>query len=134
MGRGTAGLQALAESMKLDDRIGRRPVQAFKLATAAYVHLMRNDKAAATAAMGASLALRPSPEVLRGGPTGGGYLGWLPDAIAAARGQLDPVAVDAATADAATKDVARLTEELDPGAGTGRRALVVVPWDVVDIR
>jgi tetratricopeptide (TPR) repeat protein len=112
IGRGAAGLRALAESVILDDRIGRRPGRALKLGAAAYVHLARGDKGAATSAMGASLAHPPSPEALRRRPTSGAYLGWLADAIAAAQAQLDPAAVDAATADAAIKDVARLIEEL----------------------
>ena len=62
--------------------------------------------------MGSYLAHPPSLEALRRRPTCGGCLGWRADAIAAAQAQLDPAAVELATADAGTKDLARLTEEL----------------------
>jgi predicted ATPase/DNA-binding SARP family transcriptional activator len=123
VGRATEALTALAESVRLDDEIGRLPGRAFRLAVAAVVHLARDQPTMAIAAMGAYLAHPTGPRAWGQVFTGsdkvdvlpwlaGGYLGWISDAVNATRAQLDPAEVVAATVAARSKSVDELIDEL----------------------
>jgi hypothetical protein len=112
VGRGAEGLQALAESVRLERQIGRRPWRSFRLAVAAVVHLARGQPTLAVRAMGAFFAHRPeSMDWARPLPAGG-HIGWAGAAVQTTRAQLDPVEVDAAAVAARSKALDDLMDEL----------------------
>jgi tetratricopeptide (TPR) repeat protein len=112
LGRGSEALHALAESSHLDEQIGRLPARSFRLAIAAFVHHARGQHALSISALGAYDA-HPAGSRGWGRPGGGGgYSGWLQEAVATTRAQLDPGAVAAATAAARRKGLDELIDEL----------------------
>jgi predicted ATPase/DNA-binding SARP family transcriptional activator len=110
-GRGREALRALAESSQLDQKLGRRTRRSFTLAAAAVVHLARGEAQLSVAALGAYDA-HPIPFYGRPRGTAGGYIGWLAEAVATTRSQLDPNAVAAAAAAARRVSLDRLIDEL----------------------
>jgi predicted ATPase/class 3 adenylate cyclase len=121
MGRGAEALQALAESSRLDEQIGRLPRRSYQLAAAALAHLARDEPALAISALGGYDA---HPRELAIAPFGriGGHVNWLGAAgMAAMRARLDPSAVAAAAATAHTRPLDQLVDELiiQPAEHTG---------------
>jgi tetratricopeptide (TPR) repeat protein len=112
VGRGAEGLQALAESVRLERQIGRRPWRSFRLAVAAVVHLARGQPTIAVGAMGAFFAHRPESMNWARPLRSGGHIGWAAAAVQTTRAQLDPVEVDAATVAARSKALDDLMDEL----------------------
>jgi predicted ATPase len=111
MGRGDEALQALAESSRLDEQIGRMPGRSFRLAVAAFAHLARGQPAMATSALGA-YDVHP-PEVSRMPWSGvGGSIGWLADTVETTRARLDPAEVAVAAAAARRKSLDELIDVL----------------------
>jgi predicted ATPase/DNA-binding SARP family transcriptional activator/class 3 adenylate cyclase len=111
MGRGAEALQALAESSRLDEQMGRLPGRSFRLAVAAVVHLARGQPAMATSALGAYDA---HPVVAANWGrlgAGGGSIALLGDAVQSTRARLDPTEVAAATAAAHHRSVDELIDE-----------------------
>jgi predicted ATPase/class 3 adenylate cyclase len=110
-GQGAVALQALAESTKLDEQIGRLPGRAYALAVAAAAHLARDETALSIAALGAydahsiSGTRRPWGELVRS-------IAWLGEVVEMTRARLDPAAVAAATATARTRQIDELIDEL----------------------
>jgi predicted ATPase/class 3 adenylate cyclase len=95
-------LQALAESTRLDEQIGRLPGRAYVFGVAAVVHLARGQTNLAVAALGAFDA-----HPMRG------TLGTLQsDAVDETRARLDPTAVAAAATTARTRQIDDLIDEL----------------------
>lgn len=93
-GHGTDALRALAESTRLDERIGRLSGRAYTLAVADAVHLARGQTALAAVALGCydahpTAGNRPWVELTRS-------INWLTEIVESTRVQLDPVAVAAA--------------------------------------
>jgi tetratricopeptide (TPR) repeat protein len=112
VGRGAEGLQALAESVRLERQVGRRPWRSFRLAVAAVVHLARGQPTMAVGAMGAFLAHRPESMNWARPLRSGGHIGWAAAPVQTTRAQLDPVEVDAATVAARSKALDELMDEL----------------------
>jgi predicted ATPase/class 3 adenylate cyclase len=106
-GHGPEALQALAESVRLDEQVGRFARQSNPLAIAAVVHAARGETELSISALGAYDAHRPTE--LRGGDLAIRFLTGL---VATTRARLDPAAVSAATAKARTKHVDDLIDEL----------------------
>jgi hypothetical protein len=112
LGRGADGLQALAESVRLERQIGRRPWRSFKLAVASVVHRARGQPTMANTAMGAFLAHRPESMNWVRPLRSGGHIGWAADAVRTTQAQLDSAEVDAATVAARSKALDELMDEL----------------------
>jgi predicted ATPase/class 3 adenylate cyclase len=111
MDRGAGALQALAESSKLDEHMGRLPGRSRRLGVAAFVHLARGQPAMATLALGA-YDMNP-PQVSRMPWSGlGGSIGWFADTIETTRARLDPTEVTVAAAAARGKRLDELIDEL----------------------
>jgi predicted ATPase/DNA-binding SARP family transcriptional activator/class 3 adenylate cyclase len=105
LGQGAQALQALAESIRLDDQIGRLPGRSYTLGIAAVVHLARADTTLSIAALGAFDA-HPIRGTLRTlGPL-------LADTVDATRRRLDPAAVASSAAGARAKQLDDLIDEL----------------------
>jgi tetratricopeptide (TPR) repeat protein len=101
-GREDEALQALAESTRLDEQIGRLPGRSYVLGVAAVVHLARGQTNLAVSALGAFDA-HPMRSTL----------GTLQvEAVDEIRDRLDPAAVAAATATARTRQIDDLIDEL----------------------
>jgi predicted ATPase len=111
MGRGAEALQALAESSRLDEQIGRLPGRSRRLAVAAVVHLSRGQLALSVAALGAYDAHLPD-DAGRPWSRIGGSMDWLADLVETTRDQLDPAAVAGARAAAQRKSLDELMHEL----------------------
>ena len=111
MGRGAEALQALAESSRLDEQIGRLPGRSRRLAVAAVVHLSRGQLALSIAALGAYDAHAPD-DAGRPWSRIGGSIDWLADLVETTRDQLDPAAVAGARAAAQRKSLDELLHEL----------------------
>jgi predicted ATPase/class 3 adenylate cyclase len=111
MGEGAEALQALAESSRLDEQIGRLPGRSRRLAVAAVVHLARGQLAMSIAALGAYDA-HPPEDAGRPWSRVGGSIGWLADLVETTRAQLDPVDVACARAAAQRKTLDELIHEL----------------------
>jgi tetratricopeptide (TPR) repeat protein len=110
MGQGAEALQALAESSRLDEQIGRLPGRSRRLAVAAVVHLSRGQLAMSIAALGAYDAHPPEEA---GTPWSiGGSIGWLADLVETTRAQLNPAEVAGARAAAQRKSLDELIHEL----------------------
>jgi predicted ATPase/class 3 adenylate cyclase len=111
MGRGAEALQALAESSRLDEQIGRLPGRSRRLAVAAVVHHSRGQSAMSIAALGAYDAHPPEDT---GSPWSrvGGSIGWLADLVETTRDQLNPAEVAGARAAAQMKSLDELIHEL----------------------
>ena len=89
MGRGAEALQALAESSRLGEQIGRLPGRSRRLAVAAVVHLSRGQSAMSIAALGGYDA-HPPKNAGRPWSGVGGSIGWRADLVESTRAQLDP--------------------------------------------
>jgi predicted ATPase/class 3 adenylate cyclase len=112
MGRGAEALQALAESSRLGEQIGRRPRRSYQLAAAALAHLARDEPGLAISALGGYEA-HPSEFVIAPFGRIGEHVDWLdPAAMAAMRTRLDPDAVTAAAATARSRPLDELIDEL----------------------
>jgi predicted ATPase/DNA-binding SARP family transcriptional activator/class 3 adenylate cyclase len=112
MGRGAEALQALAESTGISEQIGRLPGRSFRLAVAAFVHLVRGDNALSISALGAYDA-HPAGATERARPgIGGGYVRSLAEGVEATRARLDSAEVTAATAAARRRPLDELIDEL----------------------
>jgi predicted ATPase/class 3 adenylate cyclase len=111
MGQGSEALQALAESSRLDEQIGRLPGRSRRLAVAAVVHLSRGQSAMSIGALGAYDAHPPDDA---GSPWSrvGGSIGWLTDLVETTRAQLDPAEVASARTAAQGKSLDELLREL----------------------
>jgi predicted ATPase/DNA-binding SARP family transcriptional activator len=105
LGQGAQALQALAESIRLDDQIGRLPGRSYTLGVAAVVHLARADTTLSIAALGAFDAHPISGTLSTLGPL-------LADTVEAARGRLDPAAVASSAVAARAKQLDELIDEL----------------------
>jgi hypothetical protein len=112
LGRGTEALQTLAESSQLDEQIGRLPGRTFRLAIAAFVHLARGQLAMSASALGAYDAHLAGATGWGRPGGGGGYIGWLADAVQTTRARLDPADVAAAAAAARRKNLDEIIDEL----------------------
>jgi predicted ATPase/DNA-binding SARP family transcriptional activator/class 3 adenylate cyclase len=112
MGRGAEALQALAESTEIGEQIGRLPGRSFRLAVAAFVHLVRGENALSISALGAYDAHPAGASEWARPGIGGGYVSWLAQGVEATRARLDPTEVDAATAAARHKSLDELIDEL----------------------
>jgi hypothetical protein len=112
MGRGAEALQALAESARLGEQIGRQPRRSYQLAAAALAHLARDEPVLAISTLGGYDA-HPSEFVIAPFGRIGEHVNWLdPAAMAAMRARLDPDAVAAAAATARTRPLDELIHEL----------------------
>jgi predicted ATPase/class 3 adenylate cyclase len=111
MGQGAEALQALAESSRLDEQIGRLPGRSRRLAVAAVVHLSRGQLAMSIAALGAYDA-HPPEDAGRPWSRVGGSIGWLEDLVETTRAQLNPAEVARARAAAQRKTLDALIHEL----------------------
>jgi predicted ATPase/class 3 adenylate cyclase len=111
MGQGADALQALAESSRLDEQIGRLPGRSRRLAVAAVVHHSRGQSAMSIAALGAYDA-HPPEDVGSPWSRVGGSIGWLADLVETTRAQLNPAEVAGARAAAQTKSLDELIREL----------------------
>jgi predicted ATPase/DNA-binding SARP family transcriptional activator len=101
-GRQDEALQALAESTRLDEQIGKLPGRSYVFGAAAVVHLARGQTNLAALALGAFDA-----HPMRG------TLGTLQvEAVDETRARLDPIEVAAATAAARRKSIDELIDEL----------------------
>jgi predicted ATPase/DNA-binding SARP family transcriptional activator len=101
-GRQDEALQALAESTRLDEQIGKLPGRSYVFGAVAVVHLARGQTNLAALALGAFDA-----HPMRG------TLGTLQvEAVDATRARLDPTEVAAATATARHKSIDELIDEL----------------------
>jgi predicted ATPase/class 3 adenylate cyclase len=113
VGRAEEALQALAESSRLDEQLGRLTGRSYRLAVAAAVHLARGHIGLAAAALGAYDTHAYATEGSRE-PRGRheDYSGWFSQTVAATRAQLDPAEVDASTVAARSKTLDELMDEL----------------------
>jgi predicted ATPase/class 3 adenylate cyclase len=111
MGRGAEALQALAESSRLDEQIGRLPGRSRRLAVAAVVHLSRGQSAMSIAALGGYDA-HPPENAGRPWSGVGGSIGWRADLVESTRAQLDPAKVADARIAAQRKRLDELIHEL----------------------
>jgi hypothetical protein len=112
MGRGAEALQALAESSRLGEQIGRHSRRSYQLAAAALAHLARDQPVLAISALGGYDA-HPSEFFIAPFGRIGEHVNWLdPAAMAAMRARLDSEAVTAAAARARTRPLAELIDEL----------------------
>jgi predicted ATPase/class 3 adenylate cyclase len=111
MGRGAEALQALAESSRLDEQIGRLPGRSRRLAVAAVVHLSRGESAMSIAALGAYDA-HPPEDAGRPWSRVGGSIGWRADLVETTRAQLDAAKVADARIAAQRKRLDELIHEL----------------------
>jgi predicted ATPase/class 3 adenylate cyclase len=112
MGRGAEALQALAESSRLGEQIGRHSRRSYQLAAAALAHLARDQPVLAISALGGYDA-HPSEFFIAPFGRIGEHVNWLdPVAMAAMRALLDSDAVTAAAARARTRPLAELIDEL----------------------
>jgi tetratricopeptide (TPR) repeat protein len=111
MGQGAEALQALAESSRLDEQIGRLPGRSRRLAVAAVVHLSCGQLAMSIAALGAYDAHPPEDA---GTPWSrvGGSIHWLADLVETTRAQLNAAEVAGARAAAQRKSLDELIQEL----------------------
>jgi tetratricopeptide (TPR) repeat protein len=111
MGHGAEALQALAESSRLDEQIGRLPGRSRRLAVAAVVHLSCGQSAMSSGALGAYDAHPPDDA---GSPWSrvGGSIGWLADLVETTRSQLNPAEVASARTAAQKKSLDELIHEL----------------------
>jgi hypothetical protein len=101
-GRQDEALQALAESTRLDEQIGKLPGRSYVFGAVAVVHLARGQTNLAALALGAFDA-----HPMRG------TLGTLQvEAVDETRARLDPTEVAAATATARHKSIDELIDEL----------------------
>jgi len=90
MGRGAEALQALAESSRLDEQIGRLPRRSYQLAVAALAHVARDERVLAISALGGYDA-HPSEFAIAPFGRIGGHVNWLDRAgMAGPRGQPGP--------------------------------------------
>ncbi len=111
-GNGAEALQALAESSRLDERIGQLPRRSYQLAVAALAHLARDDPVLATSALGGYDA-HPSEFAIGAFGRIGEHVGWLDRAaVAAMRARLDGGAVAAAADAARARPLDELIDEL----------------------
>jgi hypothetical protein len=113
VGRAEDALQALAESSRLDEQLGRLAGRSYRLAVAAAVHLVRGHIGLSAAALGGDDAHTYTTGGSRE-PRGrhAAYSGWFSQTVASTRGQLEPSEVDAATVAARSKAVDELIDEL----------------------
>jgi tetratricopeptide (TPR) repeat protein len=112
MGHGAEVLQALAESSRLDEQIGRRPRRSYQLAAAALAHLARDEPVLAISALGGHDA-HPSEFAIAPFGRIGEHVDWLDHAVMAAmRARLDAGAVAVAAAVARAKPLDQLIDEL----------------------
>ena len=113
VGQAEEALQALAESSRLDEQLGRLTGRSYRLAVAAAVHLARGHIGLSAAALGAYDA---HAHMTEGGrePRGrhADYSGWFSQAVATTRARLEPGAVAAASTAARAKQVDQLIHEL----------------------
>jgi predicted ATPase/class 3 adenylate cyclase len=113
VGRAEEALQALAESSRLDEQLGRLTGRSYRLAVAAAVHLARGHIGLSAAALGAydthAYTTEGSREA-RGRHAD--YSGWFSQTVAGTRAQLDPAEVEAATVAARSKALDELMDEL----------------------
>jgi predicted ATPase/class 3 adenylate cyclase len=113
VGRADEALQALAESSRLDEQLGRLTGRSYRLAVAAAVHLARGHIGLSAAALGAYDAHVYTTEGSHE-PRGrhADYSGWFSQLVAATRARLEPGAVAAASIAARAKQVDQLIHEL----------------------
>jgi predicted ATPase/class 3 adenylate cyclase len=113
VGRTDEALQALAESSRLDDQLGRLTGRSYRLAVAAAVHLARGQIGLAVAALGAydTHAYTTEGTSERRGRHAD-YSGWFSQTVAATRARLEPGAVADASTAAQTKNLDQLIHEL----------------------
>jgi sigma-54 specific flagellar transcriptional regulator A len=123
MGRGAEALQALAESTEISEQIGRLPGRSFRLAVAAFVHLVRGENALSISALGAYDAHPAGATEWARPGIGGAYVGWLAERVEATRAPLDLAEVAAATATSRRRSLDELLDELiiEPAKATAVR-------------
>jgi predicted ATPase len=113
VGQTEDALQALAESSRLDEQLGRLAGRSYRLAVAAVVHLARGHVPLAISALGAyDMDAHTIQGTRRAGGRAAEYSGWFDEAVAAVRARLDPDAVAAAATGARAKHIDQLVEEL----------------------
>jgi hypothetical protein len=112
MGQGAEALRALGESTGISEQIGRLPGRSFRLAVAAFVHLVRGDRALSISALGAYDAHPALAKEWARPGIGGGYVRSLAEGVEATRARLDSAEVAAATAAARHRPLDQLINEL----------------------